>query len=543
MSTAIVSNRRLGRYFERALPWVAGLALVAGGLGYGGRKWLRVNQAAAVQAAKAAESRSEPPAAKKASIELSPEKFAKANITLQAARLDRVATEAGVWGQISSNANRQVEVRPRAMGVVRDSKIALQGQNVAKGEVLAVLDSPDVGLCRLNLRAKQRELDAARHEADWKSEIARNVALLIPEMQKAIQERRGAIPDDDEHVETIPPELARRTDTRVIEKQFADRQLGTYRGTLLQAYADFDIACHEEQKTASLRGSNIMGEHIPLVARHTREGVEAKLESTIEQARFDAPQQERLAKVAERQAEANVIDAAQRLRLLGVDVDVREAVSREAMKGLDQPDYELDVTSYPITAPFAGRILTRNAVPSQKADLTDVLFVIADLSTVWVTAMVPESDLGKLPKLEDGAIKMTSVAYPGRVFSARLLSVGSVVEPRNRTVPILAQTENPDGVLKVGLSMRIILDSAAGEEVLTVPGAAVVEIDAQSCVFTPDSTAPGNRAFTSRPVETGRKLGDRVEIKAGLSKGDVIAASGAFLLKSELVLQNEPEEE
>lgn len=543
MATATVGNRRLVRYRERYLPWGAAAILVMGALGYGGRTWLRMSGAAAVQASKEAEAKNTPTPVKKATVDLSAEKFAKANITLQPARFDRVATEAGVWGQISSNANRQVDVRPRAMGIVRDSKIALQGQTVTKGEVLAVLDSPDVGLSRLNLRAKQRELDAARHEADWKSEIAHNVALLIPEMQKAIQERRSAIPDDDEHTESVSPEVAKRTDTRVIEKQFADKQLGTYRGTLLQAYADFDIACHEEQKTASLRGSNIMGEHIPLVARHTREGVEAKLESTIEQARFDAPQLERLAMVALRQAEANVIDAAERLRILGVDVDVKQALSRAAMKELEQPDSELDVTNYPITAPFAGRILRRNAVPSQKADLTDVLFVIADLSTVWVTANVSESDLGKLPKLEDGAIKMTSVAYPGRVFSAKLLSVGSVVEPQNRTVPILAQTDNPDGALKVGLSMRIILDSAAGEEVLTVPGAAVVEIDAQSCVFTPDSPAAGNRSFTSRPVETGRRVGDRVEIKAGLSKGDVVVATGAFMLKSELVLKNTPEEE
>ena len=63
----------------------------------------------------------------------------------------------------------------------------------------------------------------------------------------------------------------------------------------MQAYAEFDIASHEEQKTAHLRSQNIVGEHPALVARHTREGIQAKLEAAIEQVRFDAAQEKRLA--------------------------------------------------------------------------------------------------------------------------------------------------------------------------------------------------------------------------------------------------------
>ncbi len=540
MSTAIVDRKRLGSGIERIAPWAVAGVLAVGLVGYVGWGWLRARAAPPPARDLAAEK--SPPPVKKATVELSPEKLAAAHLGIEAAGMTKVTTEAGVTGLIGANADRQVEVRPRAAGIVREARAVL-GQSVRRGDVLAVLDSPDVGLSRLNLRSRQRELEAARYEADWKSEIARNVALLIPVMQKAIADRRGAIPDDDEHFETPSHDLTKRTDTRVIEKQFADRKLGTYRGLLLQAYADFDIACHEEQKTASLRGSKIMGEHLPLVARHTREGVEAKLESAIEQARFDAAQQERLAQIGERQAEAGVIDAVQRLLILGVDVDMKAALSRSAKQGLEQPDQDVDLTAYPIKAPFDGTIISRTAVTSQKADLNDVLFVLADLTTVWVKANVSESDLGKLPKLENGLVKTTAVAYPGRVFTAKLLSVGSVVDPNNRTVPILAQTENREGALKIGMFMRIVLDSKASEDVLTVPSSAVQEIDAQACVFAPDSTTPANHSFTCRPVETGRKIGERVEIKAGLLPGDPVVGSGAFLLKSELVLQNTPEEE
>ena len=189
------------------------------------------------------------------------------------------------------------------------------------------LDSPEIGTARLNLRAKQRELSTARFEAAWRSEIAANVALLIPELRKGINQRRSELADDEEHA-GYPCARAKQaarydicgntTDARVIERQFADKQLGAYRGTLLQAYAEFDIASHEEQKTARLRKQNIVGEHPALVARHTREGIQAKLEAAIEQVRFDAAQEKRLADQKVGQAEAAVIDAAQRLRILGV---------------------------------------------------------------------------------------------------------------------------------------------------------------------------------------------------------------------------------
>ena len=78
---------------------------------------------------------------------------------------------------------------------------------------------------------------------------------------------------------------------------------------------------------------------------------------------------------------------------------------------------------------------------------------------------------------------------------------------------------------------------------LTVPADAVVEIETEKYVFVPSGKEADHQKFTLRPVEVGRQYGDRVEIKSGLTEGDKVVASGAFMLKSELILQNEPEEE
>ncbi len=90
--------------------------------------------------------------------------------------------------------------------------------------------------------------------------------------------------------------------------------------------------------------------------------------------------------------------------------------------------------------------------------------------------------------------------------------------------------------------VRINLDSSASENALTVPASAIVEIDNARYVFAPVKQGPQNRTFRLQPVEAGRQAGNRVVIKAGLSQGDVIVSTGAFMLKSELILQNQADD-
>jgi RND family efflux transporter MFP subunit len=463
-----------------------------------------------------AEAAAEPagqPAAAATTVTLPEGKFKVAAIRTEPARVVELPSEVGVPGRIEANPDRRVDIRPRASGVVREAKAAL-GQKVKAGDVLAVLDSPDVGTARLNLRSRQRELVTARTEAAWKDQVAANVARLIPEL------RRGVAAAE-------------------IEKQYADRPLGSNRALLLQAYAEFEIASHEEEKTGVLHKDKIVGEHPYFLALHTREGARAKFEGALEQVRFDANQEKLVADQQVAAAEAAVIDAAQRLRILGVREDIAGLLAHAADAAKASQDE--DVTAYTIAAPFDGTIIKKDAVRSQKAEMNDILFSLADLSDVWVVANVYESDFSALPALQDGTIRLTATAYPGRTFEAKLLSVGSVVDPTTRTVPIVAQTANPDGILKLGMFVRIVLDSNQTKPELTVPSASVVEIEGQKAVFVP--SGKDGRTFALRPVKLGRESGDRQVVASGVEPGQPVVSAGAFYLKSELILQNETEED
>jgi cobalt-zinc-cadmium efflux system membrane fusion protein len=550
MSVALRHNQSSKKSITEALPW-AGMGLcLAVLLGHVAYDMVgHAHSVAAGTSAAAMEPKSDAErATTRSTVSLSGDKAKEAKIAIEPARFDRIATGVAVVGVIQANSDRQVEVRPRAAGIVREVHVVLE-QKVKRGDPLVTLDSPEIGTARLNLRARQRELSTARFEAAWRSEIAANVALLIPDLRKEINQRRTERADHERHMETHahdPHKPSNMTSSssinaRLIEDRYTDKQLGSYRATLLQAYAEFDIASHEEQKTDLLHDQNIVGEHPALVARVTREGIQAKLEAAIEDVRFHAAQEKRIADQKVGQAEAAVVDAAQRLRILGVSENIQYLLDHADEANAIARDE--DVTFYRIVAPFDGTIIKKDAVPSQRADSNDVLFMLADLRSVWVSAKVSESDVANLPKLKDGTFRLTATAYPTREFPARLLSIGAMVDPQTRTVSLLAQTENPDDLLKLGMFVRIMLDSASTEQVLTVPANAVVDIESEKYVFIPSGKEGDHEKFTLRPVEVGRPSGDRVEIKAGLRQGDQVVASGAFMLKSELILQNEPSEE
>ena len=142
-------------------------------------------------------------------VTLDESKFAVAKIKLDEVRLDQIATGVSVVGQIQANMDKQVEIRPRSSGFVRNEVPAVLGQHVNRGDVLVTLDSPEIGTARLNLRARQRELATARFEAGWKSEIARNLALLIPDLKQGITERRETPPEEDHGDQPPRPTPAR----------------------------------------------------------------------------------------------------------------------------------------------------------------------------------------------------------------------------------------------------------------------------------------------------------------------------------------------
>jgi membrane fusion protein, heavy metal efflux system len=439
-------------------------------------------------------------------------KFQNAGIRVEPVQTIEMPKEVSVTGKIEADPNRRVDIRPKASGVVRTVPV-LPGTKVKKGDTLVVLDSPDVGSARLLVRERQRALATVRIEAAWKAEIARNTKAMIEQLRKGVEAR----------------ELA---------KPFANKSLGNARGTLISAFAELEIAAHEQEKQSELKAEGITGEHLLFVAQHTREGAQAKFDAALEAVGFQVNQDDIIAKQMVRNAEEMVVDAAQRLRILGVTEDVNELLTHPERASSLAAGTE-DLVAYPIIAPIDGTVVTTSAVVSQKAEPTDSLFVVADLSKVYTVAFIHESDFGVLPSLNDGKVRLTATAYPGRRFDSRVLYVGSEFDPLTRTVRLVAETDNPESLLKLGMFANIGLDTTSTEKALTVPLGSIVEIEGKPAVFVPGQA---ERTFVIRQVKLGREALGRQVVTDGLKPEDKVVVAGSFLIKSELILQNESSE-
>jgi cobalt-zinc-cadmium efflux system membrane fusion protein len=182
----------------------------------------------------------------------------------------------------------------------------------------------------------------------------------------------------------------------------------------------------------------------------------------------------------------------------------------------------------PLVAPISGTITERKAGLGQvvQPGSGDALFMIADLSSVWVNADVYEDQLAYIKQGDKAKIK--TPAYANETFDARVDQIGSTLDPDKHTVAVRCVVANAHGRLKPGMFATVVLRAAAAETAITVhPSAIVVQGDRRS-VFIEES--PGE--YTRRAVETGTEIDGAVVIRSGLQEGERVVVRGSLLISS-----------
>ena len=185
---------------------------------------------------------------------------------------------------------------------------------------------------------------------------------------------------------------------------------------------------------------------------------------------------------------------------------------------------------FDVVAPYDGVVVERHGSRGEVVGPADQLFTIADLARLWIELDVFERDLASVS--EGQAVELTTAAWPGRTFPARIGYVADILDVRTRTVRARVEIDNTDGALRPGMFATAVIQTAGGETVLAVPRDAVQNVESTDAVWVPGEEAG---AFLAAPVQLGRELpGAMVEIVSGLAAGDSLVVSGAFTLKAEL---------
>jgi len=178
-----------------------------------------------------------------------------------------------------------------------------------------------------------------------------------------------------------------------------------------------------------------------------------------------------------------------------------------------------------VVAPRNGVVVNRGVTAGTSVDPSTTLLTIADLSRVWVLAEIPETSI---PVVRVGTPAQLDFAASGHPpFAAKVEFVYPTLSERTRTLRVRLSVPNPAGALRPGLYGTAAFESEM-PNVITIPRDAVVDTGLQQHVF----VAVGDR-FEPRLVVLGAQLADRVEVRAGLTEGERIVASGVFLLDSE----------
>lgn len=182
----------------------------------------------------------------------------------------------------------------------------------------------------------------------------------------------------------------------------------------------------------------------------------------------------------------------------------------------------------PVTAPFAGTVIEKAAVIGELAQPDKPLFIVADLSTVWIEANLYEKDLARI---RTGAMaEVTVSAYPDARFSGRLAYVSATVDRESRTVKGRIEVPNKDGRLKPEMFASAVIESEEGTRAIAVPADAVVLLENKTAVFVKEVDG-----FEKRAVELGERVGNRQIVKAGLTPGDEVVVAGTYALKSRVL--------
>jgi len=188
-----------------------------------------------------------------------------------------------------------------------------------------------------------------------------------------------------------------------------------------------------------------------------------------------------------------------------------------------------------IRSPVEGYVVAKNAVAGVAFQSGSVLFEVADLTQVWVTADIYEQDISRVRVGQRARLELAS--YPGEMQTGKVTFIYPILDSGSRTLRLRLEFKNKSDRngprLRPGMYGTVYLDlpSTTG---LTVPAEAVVDTGETHYLFV---SKEGGR-FEPRTVKVGAHLKDKVEILSGVAEGETVVTTGNFLVDSESRLRS-----
>lgn len=217
--------------------------------------------------------------------------------------------------------------------------------------------------------------------------------------------------------------------------------------------------------------------------------------------------------------ETEVAAAGQRLLLLGL--------SQDRVANLESASQAVSEVTVP--APATGIVITRAVNPGQVVSAGQDLFVVTDLSSVWVVGDLYEKDFSQVRVGSDATISLQSA--PNTVLRARVAYIDPRVDAAARTAKVRVEVPNRNSELRLGMFVTVKFQTGTAQRMTLVPRNAVQSVGERTVVYVPVEGEEGK--FAERPVKLGQPVGDFVQVLEGLKPGDKVVTDGSFSLRAE----------
>jgi cobalt-zinc-cadmium efflux system membrane fusion protein len=217
-----------------------------------------------------------------------------------------------------------------------------------------------------------------------------------------------------------------------------------------------------------------------------------------------------------RSAQTALEAANNKLRILGfTDAAIADFQNKGAI------DREITINS-----PITGTVVQRKVGPGQyvNSGASDPVFVIGDLSTVWLTAFVRESDAALVSVGEE--ISVNVLALPGHPLKAKIDYVSAAIDPTTRRLLVRATIDNKDGMLKPEMFANVTVYSGGDHPAVAVPRQALIYEGDQVRVW----VARPDKSIELRKIKTGLVNGDLVAVEGNLAAGEQIVTKGSLFI-------------
>jgi membrane fusion protein, heavy metal efflux system len=219
------------------------------------------------------------------------------------------------------------------------------------------------------------------------------------------------------------------------------------------------------------------------------------------------------------------------------------AAVRNRLRILGKTDREIDAVEQAsnvqsldpigvVSAPIDGIVLQRQVGPGQNivsaasGGGSGPQFQIGNVSKVWMLANVREETA---PNVHLGdSVQVTVLAYPGRIFRGKITRVSPTIDPVLHRLPVWAEVDNPDGMLKPEMFARFrIINGPSKGPSPAVPDRSIVYEGANAHVWVANEA---DKTLAIRPIKVGRMTDGVVQVLDGLKPGEKIVTSGAVFI-------------